>query len=1065
MASTRSTPFGERLRRARQAAGLTQAELAERAGLSVRGINDLERGVRQTPRKDTVALLAQALRLSDEEYAAFSVAARRGIDQAAPTASSSSLPSTIPGEPVPPALTLPTGTVTFLFTDIEGSTRLVQQLGATRYAPLRTGHERLLRAAAAAHGGREVDSQGDAFFITFLTAQDAVAAALDAQQALAAYPWPEGATVRVRMGLHTGAPTLVGDRYIGLDVHRAARIAAAGHGGQVLVSQTTRDLALDLLPEGNQLRDIGTHRLKDLQRREHLYQLVAPGLPDDFPPLRSLDAFPHNLPTQLSSFIGREPELAEVAQLLSTTRLVTLTGSGGCGKTRLALQVGADILERFENGVWLVELAPLADPGLVPQAVASTLGVRDEPGRPLLTTLANHLREKHLLLVLDNCEHLIGACAQLADALLRACPQLTMLATSREVLGIAGEWAVRVPSLGLPEDGQPQSFTLVAASEAVRLLVERATAVQPNFALTEQNAAAVVQVCRRLDGIPLALELASARVRVLTIEQVAQRLDDCFRLLTGGSRTALPRQQTLHALIDWSHGLLAEPERVLLRRLAVFIGGWTLEAAEAVCSDNELERDQVLDLLTRLVDQSLVLVDGQEQNHGPARYRFLETVRQYASEKLLEAAEEQTVRDRHLAWFLALAEEAFAQLGTMQQYAWGLQLEADYDNLQAALAWSRAHASETEESELRLAGAMLGLWIFVGHLSAGRAALEKALERGNSTAHTKARALALSAAGTLAAMQMDLAVAGDPLREGVAIYQELGEQRELAHALDALAMVTARQGDDEAARSLQAKSIALFRETGQPWGLATSLFLSGDTALEHGEYASAREQLEESLALLRKLGDQWMGTSPLNSLGRLACVEGDYATARTLVTEGLAMRREVGDRWAIAISLNSLGEVARCEGDFPRAKPLFEEALALNRDLGEHAGIAWSLLNLAHVTLETGDVRQATALFAESLAIRGPSGYQQGIAACLAGSASVALRLGRLEQAARLFGGVEALLASSHAVLAPADKLAYDRDVTTIRVQLANAIFEREWAVGYTMPLQEVIAEAQREPT
>jgi predicted ATPase/class 3 adenylate cyclase len=1054
--------FGDLLRRLRKAAGLTQEELAERAGLSRRGINDLERGARQTPHRDTVVLLAQALDLTGEERSAFAAAARRGTGQTDPVTTSAPLPVAVLDTAALP--TLPTGTVTFLFTDLEGSTRLLQQLGVARYAALRDAHRQLLRAACTAHGGREVDSAGDGFFIVFATAGEAVAAATEAQRAFATHPWPAGATVRVRMGLHTGAAPVVGKSYIGLDVHRAARIAAAGHGGQVLLSQTTRDLALDILPEGTQLRDLQTHRLKDLQRREHLYQLVAPDLPDDFPPVRSLEAYPHNLPTQLTSFIGRERELAQVAQLLATNRLVTLTGSGGCGKTRLALQVGADLLERFENGVWLVELAPLAEPGLVPQAVASTLGVREEPGRSLLTTLADHLREQRLLVVLDNCEHLIGACAHLADELLHACPQLSLLATSREVLGIAGEQAFRVPSLSLPEAGPTPSVAQVGTCEAVRLLVERATTVQPNFTLTQQNTAAVVQVCRRLDGIPLALELASARVRVLTVEQVAQRLDDRFHLLTGGSRTALPRQQTLHALIDWSHDLLAEPERVLLRRLAVFVGGWTLEAAEAVCSDDELERDQVLDLLTRLVDQSLVLVDDQDQNRGAARYRLLETVRQYASEKLLEAAEEQTVRDRHLAWFLALAEEGLAHFASVERYACGRRLAADYDNFQAALAWSRTQGSETDESEtgereLRLAGAMVGIWIFARHFSAGRAALEQALERSNPAARTKARAQALFAAGNLAAQQRDWAAAGDLLREGVAIFRELGEQRELAHALNGLGVVIMRQGDEEAALSLQAESIALYRETGERWGLAMLLFFSGDTALERGKYAGAREQLEESLALFREIGDQSMGASLLTSLGRLACVEGDYATARTLVAEGLRIRQEMGDRWAIPTSLNSLGEVARCAGDFAEAKPLFEEALTVNRDLGDQAGIAWSLLNLGQVTLEAGDVRLAMALFAESLATRGPSGDRQGIAACLAGSASGALRQGRPEQAARLFAAVEAVLASIHAVLAPADTLAYDRDVATVRAQLADATFLKAWAAGHTIPLQEAIAE------
>jgi predicted ATPase len=684
--------------------------------------------------------------------------------------------------------------------------------------------------------------------------------------------------------------------------------------------------------------------------------------------------------------------------------------------------------------------------------------VREEPGRPLLTTLAEHLRPKQLLLVLDNCEHLLGACAHLADTLLRTCPHLTILASSREALGTAGERPFRVPSLGLPDAGPTQSGAQLAACEAVRLLVERATVMQPAFALTEQNAAAVEQVCRRLDGIPLALELAAARVRALTVEQVAQRLDDRFGLLTGGSRTALPRQQTLRALIDWSYDLLTAPERIVLRRLTVFVGGWTLEAAEVVCSGDGVEQNQVLDLLIQLVDKSLVLVDDQRQ--GAARYRLLETVRQYAAEKLLEAGEADAVRDRHLAGLLALAEESFARFGSMEQHAWLARLAAEFDNLQAALEWSRAQASETE-MELRLAGAMMGLWLFVGHLSAGRAALEMALARSNPTARTRARARALAAAGGLAGMQMDVAAANALLRESVAIYRELGDKRELAHVLNALGRVVAvHQGDDEEARSLRAESIALLRETGQSWGLATSLFLSGDTALERGQYARARAQLEESVTLFRTLGDRQMVTSPLTSRGRLACVEGDYSTARALIEEGLAIRREVGDRWSVAISLNSLGEVARCQGDYEGAEPLFQEALTLNRELSDDAGIGWSLHNLAHVALHAGDSRRAATLFVESLTIRMHHDYKAGVAAGLAGMASVGLRPGQPERAAHLFGAVEALFASIHAVLAPADKLVYDRDVAALHAQLDGATFAKAWAEGHAMTVEEAIAEA-----
>ncbi len=499
---------------------------------------------------------------------------------------------------------LPTGTVTLLFTDIEGSTQLLHAL-RDQYALVLADQRAILRAAFDQWAGCEIDTQGDAFFVAFARATDAVNAVVQAQRNLAAHAWTDGVTVRVRMALHTGEAMLATTGYVGIDVHRAARICSAGHGGQVLLSQTTRDLVEEALPNGVALRDLGEHRLKDLKRPEHVYQLVIADLPADFAPLKSLDAHPHNLPIQLTSFIGREQEMARVKELLEGARLLSLTGSGGAGKTRLALQVAADLIDEFPDGVWFVELAPLTDAGLIPQTVASLLGLREEAGRPVMTMLSDYLRAKTTLLLLDNCEHLIDACAKFADTILHVAPKIKILATSREALGIAGETAYRVPSLSLPPPQLPISnYQSLNQYESVRLFIDRALAVQPDFSVTNANAPALAQICHRLDGIPLALELAAARVKSLSVEQIAVRLDDRFRLLTGGSRTALPRQQTLRAAIDWSHSLLTEEERVLLRRLSVFAGGWTLDAAQAVCGCDPVRADDVLDLLARLVDKS-----------------------------------------------------------------------------------------------------------------------------------------------------------------------------------------------------------------------------------------------------------------------------------------------------------------------------------------------------------------------------------------------------------------------------------------------------------------------------
>ncbi len=483
--------------------------------------------------------------------------------------------------------TLPTGTVTFLFTDIEGSSARWEKHEAAM-SPALARHDALLRESFAAHGGHAFKTVGDAFCAVFATAPDAVAAALLAQQKLVAEPWDAAlGGVRVRMAVHTGAAEMREADYFGPPLNRVARLLSIGHGGQALLSQPTFELVRDHLPAGADLRDLDLHRLKDLQRPEHVYQLLHPALPADFPKLKSLDPLTNNLPIQATSFVGREKEIKEVKALLAKTRLLTLTGSGGAGKTRLSLQVAADLVEGEGDGVWLAEFAPLSDPGLVPQTVAQALGVREEPGRPITQTLVDFLKPKSLLLVLDNCEHVLDAAAQLCDAILRACPNVRIIASSREGLNIAGETTYRIPSLTVPDLRQTATPESLSQYEAVRLFIERAQAAQPAFSVTNANAPAVAQICHRLDGIPYAIELAAAKVRALSAEQISARLDDRFRLLTGGSRTALPRQQTLRAMIDWSYDLLSPEEQTLLRRLSVFAGGWTLEAAEAVCADPE----------------------------------------------------------------------------------------------------------------------------------------------------------------------------------------------------------------------------------------------------------------------------------------------------------------------------------------------------------------------------------------------------------------------------------------------------------------------------------------------
>ncbi len=947
---------------------------------------------------------------------------------------------------------LPTGTVTFIFTDIEGSTHLLEQLG-DRYAAVLAEYRQLLRATFQEKGGHEVDTQGDAIFVAFPLARDAVAAAVTAQRGIVSHSWPEGGTVRVRVGLHTGEPHSADTGYVGMDVHRAARICAAGHGGQILLSQTTRELVAEDLPEGVSFRDLGEHRLKDLTRPQRLFQVTVADLSSEFPPLKSLDALPNNLPIQLTSFIGREREIAEVKGVLSTTRLLTLTGAGGSGKTRLALQVSAEVLEELKDGVWFVELAAMSDPTLVPQTVASALSVREQSGRPVLTTLSDFLQPKHVLLVLDNCEHLVAVCGHLAETLLRACPTLRVLATSREVLGIPGEVIWRVPSLSLPDPRRPPSLEHLTQYEAVRLFVERAVYSQQGFALTNGNAPAVVQVCHQLDGIPLAIELAAARVKVLAVEQIAARLDDRFRLLIGGSRSVLPRHQTLRAAMDWSYDLLSEKERGLLRRLSVFAAGWTLEAAEVVCSGDGVEAAEILDLLTQLVDRSLVMVETQS---GEARYRLLETVRQYGWPKLVDSGESERLRRRHLDFFFRQADIrhalAGAAIGQEITVAWAQRMETEHDNMRLALEW--ALGSVGAETALRLAVALHLFWDIRGYWTEGRKWLELALAAA-SGAPSSLRAKAFHGAGLLAWYQGDNRRTVAQLEASVALHRDLGDKEGIANSLDILGIVAYRQGDYGRAEALLEESLMLNRELGHKTPF--TLYLLGIVARLRGDYEQAEARGRESLALNRELGRKGSAALTLDSLGLLAYYRGDYTQAEVLCEEALALFRERADKFGTAGSLNTLALVACGQGDYRQAAALSEESLALSRESGDKGAMARSLNVLGRVAHFQREYKQAAEYLGESLTLFREMGERLGIIRCLCGLAHVAWAGGFPERAARMFGAAEGLRESIGTPLPLADQLEFDRNVASVRTRLGEHEFTAAYAEGRAKTLEQAI--------
>jgi predicted ATPase/class 3 adenylate cyclase len=821
---------------------------------------------------------------------------------------------------------LPTGTVTFLFTDIEGSTRLLQRLG-DRYREVVAPHGRILRQAIARGGGSEVGTEGDSFFAVFPSAGGALAAAVHAQRALAAQPWPEGHPVKVRMGLHTGDGVLGGDDYIGLDVHLAARIGAAGHGGQILISEASRALVEHTLPNGVSLRDLGRHRLKDIEHPEHLYDLVIAGLPAEFPAIRSVDAQPTNLPPQRTSFVGRERELAEITSLLAETRLLTLTGPGGTGKTRLALKVAADQLDRFSDGVFFADLSPIVDPALVPSVIAQAILVREEAGRDILDTLADHLRDRHLLLVLDNSEQVIEAGAAIAR-LVDVAPRLTVLATSRTPFHVSAEHEYHVPPLTVPDPGHLADLELVTRSEAVALFTERASAIRPGFQITSQNAPPVAEIAARLDGLPLAIELAASRLKVLSPEALLERLGQRLSVLTGGARDLPERQRTLRTTIEWSHDLLQAEERRLFARLGTFNGGWSLGAAEAICGPGlDLE---VLDGLSTLLDHSMVWPG--EGGDGEPRFSMLETIREFAVERLASSGEQEELGRRHTEHFRDLAEEAEHHLTRKDRLVWLSRLEGEHDNLRAAL--DRAEHTRDADTGLRTAAAIWRFWLQRGHLSEGRGRLERLLSMPGAEAQGPVRARALGALGGIAYWQNDYPPMRAAYQEAVDIAREVGNAKLLASALLDLSYIPYVEQEPDRSEAILREGLAMAEDAGDRVLIAEFLSSIGFLEVVRGNPAGALEPRLTAIEMLRREGAEWQLGQYLGGQAMIARMVGDLAAARRHLHEALEMFAQARDGLSISMTLTSSALVANDEGRHERAARLVGAAARIRDELG-----------------------------------------------------------------------------------------------------------------------------------
>lgn len=946
---------------------------------------------------------------------------------------------------------IPSGKVTFLFTDIEGSTKLAQDFPELLPSSLIRHHE-ILKLGIESNNGFVFEIIGDAFCAAFSNVPDALKSSLDIQQKLSAENWGD-TEIKVRMGIHTGNAEWDGLIYANyILLARTQRIMSAAHGGQILISSDVYELAADISFQKSgeiSFRDFGERRLKDLSLPVRLYQVIAQGLREEFPPINSLDARPNNLPIQLTNFIGKKEEIQTVKQRLNQTHLLTLTGAGGSGKTRLALQIGADVIDEFQNGVWFVDLAQIVDESLLPQKFMISLEIAEDPLISNTDTVINFLKKKNLLIIIDNCEHLINASSELVEKILLNCPGSKIIATSREALKCSGETLHRVSSLSLPDLKGKATAEILCQYESVKLFIDRAVSVNSNFTVTNSNAPALADICHRLDGIPLAIELAAARIKVLSVEQIQEKLSDRFKLLTGGKRTALPRQQTLKALIDWSFDLLSDNEKILWRRLSVFPGGWNLQNAEEICSDENLDVYEILDLISGLLEKSVIVF-----NEPDGRYKMLETIRQYGEEKLKESGEAKDMWTKQLKYYVSFAEKIIPELTGNKARYWLDNIEAEHSNIQVALYW--AVEDNLTEDGCRLVCALGKYWEVRSYVRECANWLEKFLAMKNNIPDLLL-AKSLKLAGIMNSIKGNFMEGQIYLHQALEIFRKYNDIGGITSSLNILGLNACDTGEYSEAKEFLNECLELIKNTDNKLGIANTYNSLGLVCLSEGKFEEAKELFNESLKLSRAMEDsQYIGIG-LNNLAQAEIHLGNSDTAEKLFEDGLKIEMELNNQHGIIISLSNIATIASLKGDTDKAFELLNKSLSLSRAAAFRNGMLNALLSLGQLYFQKGEHDKSKDYFKECWMLQKDSPEFQNSSSCLLGMAGVINAENSPETSAEIIGSIQHSYESSGAFMDPDFKEFKDTLFNSVKDKLGTEESEAAFERGKSLSIYEML--------